>query len=130
MMDYGKEYTYDSLGTYFGNLGAQEYHLFGCPAIETLWDGTTDANHSITENLSLDISLVKVTKGAITISLPENDRYTISLFKANGQRIDLFSSRLQAGYHTIPIVKNNLGSNIYLLFVKGSKSNLAKKVLF
>ncbi len=125
-----EEYTFDSLGNHFGALGAQEYHLFGCPASETLWDGQTKSNNSVTENISTNISVIKITKSAITVSVPKSDRYTISLFKANGQKITTFTNRLQAGYHKVPVNKNRLGNNVYLLSVKGSNSTFVRKVLF
>jgi len=128
MMDFGKEYTFDSLGTYFGNIGAQEYHLFGCPASETLWDGQT----AVTKNkaaVSSTISLVNRTANHLILSIPERNTYTISLFQANGRQIMKHTMVFPPGIHKVALPANSLGSNIYFLSVKGYKNSFIKKLI-
>jgi len=42
MFQYGKDFTWDSLGTTYGIKGEKEYHLFGDPALETMHLNITD----------------------------------------------------------------------------------------
>jgi hypothetical protein len=113
MMDFAKEYTFDSLGDHFGKLGAQEYHLFGDPAIETIYDGTES----------------EATESGITLSISQMDRYTISLFQANGREIVRYEKVLPAGLHDIGINRTNLARNVYFLTVKGHGSTFINKLL-
>ncbi len=127
MMDFGKEYTFDSLGTHFGALGAQEYHLFGCPASETLYDGTTEtAEH--TEAVSPALSLVTKTANRLVLSVPVKGNYTISIYEANGRLSTQYSTTLSPGKHTLPSLKNTAGNSVYFLSIKGGGSSLVKKL--
>ena len=76
------------------------------------------------------LAINRVTPQSITVSIPDNGTYTLSIFTINGKKIRTIGNRyFTRGAHSLAWNGSALGSQVYLIVLQGNNSKVVKKTI-
>ncbi|MBN1981896.1 MAG: hypothetical protein JW795_10205 [Chitinivibrionales bacterium] len=127
LMDYAKEYTFDSLDYRQAATTSQLFHLFGDPSLETVPSDSSEFGTFSDRLISGSSVNVRFHNNAVAVYSPYEDFYTITFLRFDGSKILEEFMFCPAGKKVLHLPIRAFDKGLYRLCLTGNQLNTEKK---